>query len=58
MGKGTKFKEEVYNGDTITILNESTLVEETRRIVMVLGPTSMSLRCGSDHRTSRATVPG
>jgi hypothetical protein len=45
MGTGTKFKEEIRVGDTITVLNESTLVEETRRITMVLGPTAMALRC-------------
>lgn len=43
MGKGTKFSEEVHAGDTITVTNESTLVEETRRVTMVLGPTSMAL---------------
>ena len=43
MGKGTKFTEEVHAGDTITITNESTLVEETRRVTMVLGPTAMAL---------------
>jgi len=43
MGKETRFQEEVHVGDTITITNESTLVEETRRVTMVLGPTAMSL---------------
>jgi hypothetical protein len=43
MGKGTKFTEEVHAGDTITVTNESTLVEETRRVTMVLGPTAMAL---------------
>lgn len=43
MGKKTKFSEEVRAGDTITVTNESTLVEETRRVTMVLGPTSMAL---------------
>ena len=63
MGKGTNLQEELHVGDTITVLNESTLVravlrlhvrivievhmvqvEETRRIVMVLGPTAAALR--------------
>lgn len=43
MGKGTTFTEEVHVGDTITVTNESTLVEETRRVTMVLGPTAMAL---------------
>ena len=42
MGKET-LQEEVHVGDTITITNESTLVEEARRVTMVLGPTAMSL---------------
>ena len=43
MGKGTNFTEEVHAGDTITVTNETTLVEETRRVTMVLGPTAMAL---------------
>lgn len=43
MGKGTQFTEEVHAGDTITVTNESTLVDETRRVTMVLGPTAMAL---------------